>query len=162
MKSANAVVQQHIRKLLKMGILMPETCRVSKNKNKNSKWHLVGLLFFSYHKMHGPINIVYDKIWIHDTMNTIISVSSPFTVSTWRLLYQQGYMHAVRSFQLSCKWVTWCSVVSASYYLFTCLILVVFNCENCAERIFASSLDSKIHSENHKGVFRQPAKETTN
>ena len=56
-KSANVVVQQHSRKLLKMGILMPETCWVSKKKNKNSKWHLIGFLFFSYHKMHGPINI---------------------------------------------------------------------------------------------------------
>ena len=55
-KSANAVVQQHSRKLLKMVILMPETCWVSKKKNKNNKWHLVGFLFFSYHKMHGPIN----------------------------------------------------------------------------------------------------------
>jgi len=36
-KSVNVVVQQHSRKLLKMGILMPETCLVSKKKNKNSK-----------------------------------------------------------------------------------------------------------------------------
>jgi len=50
------VVQQHSRKLLKMGILMPETCWVSKKKNKNSTWLLVGFLFFSYHKMYGPIN----------------------------------------------------------------------------------------------------------
>ena len=41
-KSASVVVQQHSRKLLKMGILMPETCWVSKKKNKNNKWHLVG------------------------------------------------------------------------------------------------------------------------
>ena len=46
-----------------MGVLMPETCWVSKKKNKNSKWHLVGFLFFSYHKMHGPINIhILDRI----------------------------------------------------------------------------------------------------
>ena len=56
-KSANVVVQQHSRKLVNMGVLMPETCWISKKKNKNSKWHLVGFLFFSYHKMHGPINI---------------------------------------------------------------------------------------------------------
>jgi len=31
------------------GINMPETCWVSKKKNKISKWHLVGFLFFSYH-----------------------------------------------------------------------------------------------------------------
>ena len=51
----------HSHKLLKMGILMPETCWVSKKKNKNSKWHLVGYLFFSYHKMHAPINIRFVK-----------------------------------------------------------------------------------------------------
>ena len=56
-KSANIVVQQHSRKLLKMSILMPETCLVSKKKNKYSKWHLLGFLFFNYHKTHGPINI---------------------------------------------------------------------------------------------------------
>ena len=43
-ETANMVVQQHSRKLLKMGILMPETCWGSKNK-----WHLVGFLFVSYH-----------------------------------------------------------------------------------------------------------------
>ena len=59
------VVQQHSRKLLKMGILMPETCWVSKKKNKNSKWHLVGFLFFSYHKMHGPINIWLNFLWFN-------------------------------------------------------------------------------------------------
>jgi len=36
---------------------MPETCWVSKKKNKNSKWHLVGFLFFNSHNMHGPLNI---------------------------------------------------------------------------------------------------------
>jgi len=46
--TASMVVQQHRRKRLKMGILMPETCWVSKKKNKSSKWHLVGFLFFSY------------------------------------------------------------------------------------------------------------------
>jgi len=40
-ETANVVVQQHSRKLLKMGVLMLETCWVSKKKNKNSKWHLV-------------------------------------------------------------------------------------------------------------------------
>jgi hypothetical protein len=40
------VVQQHCRRLLKMGILMPEICWVSKKKNKNIKWHLVGFFFF--------------------------------------------------------------------------------------------------------------------
>jgi len=47
--TTDVVVQQHSRKFLKMGILMPETCWVSKKKNKSSKWHLVDFLFFSYH-----------------------------------------------------------------------------------------------------------------
>ena len=68
-KSANVVVQQHSRRLLKMGILMPETCWVFKKKNKHSKWHLVGFLYFSYHKMHGPINISY--LELHSTWHNI-------------------------------------------------------------------------------------------
>ena len=36
-ETVNVVVQEHSRKLLKMGILMPETCRVSKKKNKSNK-----------------------------------------------------------------------------------------------------------------------------
>jgi len=44
------------------GINMPETCWKSKKKNKNSKWHLAGFLFFSYsysnkvsiHHIHVP------------------------------------------------------------------------------------------------------------
>ena len=44
------VVQQHSRKPLERGILMPETCWVSKKKNKNSKSQLVGFLFFSKRK----------------------------------------------------------------------------------------------------------------
>jgi len=47
--TANVVVQQHSRKLLKMDILMPETCWVSKKWSKCNKWHLVGFLFFNYH-----------------------------------------------------------------------------------------------------------------
>ena len=39
---ANVVTQQHSRKLLKMGILMSETCGVSKKYNKSSKLYLVG------------------------------------------------------------------------------------------------------------------------
>jgi len=54
--TANVVVQQHNRKLLKMGILMPETCWVSKKKNKSSKWHLIGFLFFSYYyELHHSV-----------------------------------------------------------------------------------------------------------
>ena len=45
--TANVVVQQHSRKLPKRGILMPETCWVSKKKNKISKLYLIGFLFFS-------------------------------------------------------------------------------------------------------------------
>ena len=41
------VIQQHRRKLLMMGILMTETCRVYKKENKK-EWRLVGL-FYSYH-----------------------------------------------------------------------------------------------------------------
>jgi len=62
--TANVVVQQHSRRLLKMGILMPETCWETKKKNKNSKWHLVGFLFLNYscsnkvsvHCIHVPLN----------------------------------------------------------------------------------------------------------
>ena len=43
-KSANVVVQQHSRKILMMGTLMPEIFWVSKKKNKNSKWYLVGFI----------------------------------------------------------------------------------------------------------------------
>ena len=64
MKSASVVVQQHSRIILKMGILMPEICWVSKKKNKNSKWHLAGFLFCSYHKMHGPINIRFGSLLV--------------------------------------------------------------------------------------------------
>jgi len=45
---ANVVVQQHSRKLLKMDILMPETCWVCKKQSKYNKWHLVGFWFFNY------------------------------------------------------------------------------------------------------------------
>jgi len=37
--------QRHSRKLLMMGIVMPETCSAYKKYNK--KWHLVGFLFLS-------------------------------------------------------------------------------------------------------------------
>ena len=47
-----------------MGILMPETCWVSKKKNKNSKRHIVGFLFFSCHKMDGPINIRFNRCYL--------------------------------------------------------------------------------------------------
>ena len=43
------VVQQYSRRLLKMDILMPETCWVSKKWSKYNKSHLVGFLFFNYH-----------------------------------------------------------------------------------------------------------------
>ena len=83
------VVQQHSRKLLKMGILIPETCWVSKKKNKNRKWHLVGFLFFCYHKMHSPLNI--RKQWPVSTF--VISkaqiqcfIANRQTVSLWCLL----------------------------------------------------------------------------
>ena len=45
----NVVIQQNIRKLLMMDILMSETCWAYKKWNKNSKWQQVGLLFFNYH-----------------------------------------------------------------------------------------------------------------
>ena len=40
--TAKVVVQQHSRKFLKMDILMPETCWISKKENTYNKWHLVG------------------------------------------------------------------------------------------------------------------------
>ena len=88
------VVQQHSRKLLKMGILMPETCWVSKKKNKNSKWHLVGFLFFSYHKMHGPINIRFKaaKVAVRPLLLPAVSLSrlaagsSNGLTNTWRCM----------------------------------------------------------------------------
>jgi len=65
-ETANVVDKQYRRKLLKMDILMPETCWVSRKKNTNSKWHLVGFSFFSYHKMHGPVNIRCHNIYGHN------------------------------------------------------------------------------------------------
>ena len=46
--TANGLVQQHSRKLLKVDILMLETCWLSKKKWKYNKWHLVCFLFFKY------------------------------------------------------------------------------------------------------------------
>jgi len=46
--TANVVVQQHSRKLLKMDILMPETCSVRSKVNITSNIKLV-FLFFNYH-----------------------------------------------------------------------------------------------------------------
>ena len=43
--TTNVVIQQNIRKLLIMDILMSETCWAYKKWNKNCKWHQVGLLF---------------------------------------------------------------------------------------------------------------------
>jgi len=48
-ETANVVVQQHSRIFMKMGILMPKTCWISKKWNQDKKWHLVGFLFFKYH-----------------------------------------------------------------------------------------------------------------
>ena len=48
-KATDVVIQQHSRKLLMMDILMSETCWAHKKWNKNSKWHQVGLSFFSYY-----------------------------------------------------------------------------------------------------------------
>ena len=45
--SARVVSVLPAEALLKMGILMPETCWISKKKNENSKWHLIGFLFFT-------------------------------------------------------------------------------------------------------------------
>ena len=47
--TTDVVIQQHSRKLLMMDILMSETCWAHKKWNKISKWHQVGLLFFSYY-----------------------------------------------------------------------------------------------------------------
>ena len=44
--TANVLVQQHSRKLLKMDISMPEICWISKKQSKYNKWHLVGFSFF--------------------------------------------------------------------------------------------------------------------
>ena len=54
---SNVVIRQNSHKLLKMDILMSETCWAHKKWNKNSKWHQVGLSFSTVTMIHGPINI---------------------------------------------------------------------------------------------------------
>ena len=101
MSLAIVIVQQHSRKILKMGILMSETCWVSKKKNKNSKWHLLVFLFFSYHKMHGPKNIrskIVASSWLKlklklYLMNFLIRITlRDHTIKHWCTLFTQ--MHA--------------------------------------------------------------------
>ena len=77
----NVVVQQHGRKLLKMGILMPETCWVSKKKNKSSKWQLVGFLFFSYQQILCFTLLHCDNtvIWTCTTCRTLNQSAVPLS-----------------------------------------------------------------------------------
>ena len=57
-KTTDVVIHQHSRKLLKMDILMSETCSAhNKWKKKNSEWHQVGLSFVNYQTTsHEVIN----------------------------------------------------------------------------------------------------------
>ena len=65
--TANVIVQQHSRKILKMDILMSETCWAHKKWNKIASD--IKLVFYSsaITMMHGPINIRYpfllDTAW---------------------------------------------------------------------------------------------------
>jgi len=62
--TVNVVVQLHSRKLLKMGILMPETCWVCKKKNKISQWRLVALYCFNEKCASNSIlNVDNDDLW---------------------------------------------------------------------------------------------------
>jgi len=61
--TTNVVIQQNIRMLLMMDIrVMSEACWAHKKRNKNSKWHQVGLLFstiyFCWHFCSTAINIL--------------------------------------------------------------------------------------------------------
>ena len=51
-KTTDVVIHQHSRKLLKMDILMSETCWAHNKWNKIGKWHQVGLSFINYCKGH--------------------------------------------------------------------------------------------------------------
>ena len=80
-ESANVVVQQHSRKLLKMGILMPQTCWVSKKKNKNIKWHLVG--FYSSSSTDISLTHMTGNTWCNcgtgwSEMSRFLSHSMPY------------------------------------------------------------------------------------
>jgi hypothetical protein len=63
-----------------MDILMSETCWTHKKRNKNSKWHQVGLLFSTIKMMHGPVNTRFIKfgIFVYDSGLVAIAFSTQF------------------------------------------------------------------------------------
>ena len=81
-KTADVVIQQHSRKLLKMDILMSETCWTHKKWNKIASD--IKLVFHSstITMMHGPINIRY---WI---LTKLVEYSNnPLPLKAQQLLY---------------------------------------------------------------------------
>ena len=69
-KTTDVVIQQHRRKLLMMGVLISETCRVHKKWNKKASDIKLVFYFSTITMMHSPINIIcvqsfckWSKFW---------------------------------------------------------------------------------------------------
>ena len=95
-KTTNVVIQQHIRKLLMMVILMSETCWVHKKWNKIASD--VKLVFYSstITMMHGPINIRFQ--------NTLDSVILLHVRNMW-LLCQYTHIATILVSSITFVWI---------------------------------------------------------